>query len=136
MSIQENSSKIKINSNPLIRWIFLFSGILLTGVGILGMFLPLLPTTVFFLLAAWCYARSSEKFYNWLHKNKYFGKYFSDYSVRKGMSINSKIFALIILWVGILISIVFVTELISVRILLLIIAAGVTWHILAIKTLK
>lgn len=114
----------------------MISGLLLTGIGILGMFLPLLPTTIFFILAAWCYARSSERFYNWLHKNKYFGKYFSEYAISKGMSVNSKIVTIAVLWAGILISVFLATELIYIRIFLLLIAAGVSWHILAIKTIK
>lgn len=125
---------LKINTNPLVRWILLISGIILTGMGIAGMFLPLLPTTVFLLLAAWCFARSSEKFYKWLHKNRFFGKYLSDYSTGKGMTKRSKIFSLSFLWTGIIFSMIYATELLYVRILLLIIAIGVTWHLLAIKT--
>lgn len=124
---------LKINTNPIVRWILLASGIILTGIGIAGMFLPLLPTTVFLLLAAWCFARSSEKFHTWLHKNRYFGKYLSDYSTGKGMTIRAKVYSLIFLWVGILLSMIYATELLYVRILLLIIAIGVTWHLLAIK---
>ncbi len=127
-------SEVKIASNPLLRWVLIISGFLLTGIGIAGMFLPLLPTTVFLLLAAWCFARSSEKFYNWLHKNKYFGKYLFDYRSGKGMTIGSKIFSISVLWAGILYSIIFATELTYIRILLLLIAIGVTWHLLYIKT--
>ena len=128
------NKEIKLATNPLARWIFIVSGFVLTGIGIAGMFLPLLPTTVFLLLAAWCFARSSERFYDWLHKNKLFGKYLSDYSSGKGMTIGSKIFSIVFLWTGILYSVFFATELLYIRILLLIIAAGVSWHLLAIKT--
>ncbi|HMS35380.1 MAG TPA: YbaN family protein [Ignavibacteria bacterium] len=128
------NSELKITSNPVLRWLFIISGFLLTGIGIAGMFLPLLPTTVFLLLAAWCFARSSEKFYSWLHKNKYFGKYLSDYRSGRGMTLGSKIFSISFLWTGILYSVIFATELLYIRILLLMIAGGVTWHLLAIKT--
>ena len=134
MNKNSSNSEVKITSNPFLRWLFIISGFLLTGIGIAGMFLPILPTTVFLLLAAWCFARSSEKFYNWLHKNKFFGKYLSDYRSGRGMTLGSKIFSISFLWTGILYSVFFATELLYVRILLLLIAIGVTWHLLAIKT--
>ena len=127
-------NEIKISSNPIIRWLFVISGFILLGIGIAGMFLPVLPTTVFLLLAAWCFARSSEKFYNWLHNNKFFGKYISDYRSGKGMTAGSKIFSISFLWIGILYSVIFATSILYVKILLLLIAVGVTWHLIAIKT--
>jgi uncharacterized membrane protein YbaN (DUF454 family) len=117
-----------------LRWILIISGFVLTGIGIAGMFLPLLPTTIFLLLAAWCFARSSEKFYKWLHNNRLFGKYLSDYSSGKGMTLRSKVFSISFLWLGLILSGIFATEVLFVRILLLFIGIGVTWHLLAIKT--
>lgn len=134
MNNKANIESVNINTNPVLRWILIVSGIILVGIGILGMFLPLLPTTIFFLLAAWCFARSSEKFYIWLHGNRFFGKYLTDYRNGNGMTLKSKIFSLSILWISIGYSAFFATELIYVRILLFLIAAGVTWHLLAIKT--
>lgn len=136
MSQNENIDEIKISANPFVRWILLISGTILLAIGILGMFLPLLPTTIFFILAAWCYARSSEKFYHWLHNNKYFGKYLSNYRRGNGMTVKSKVISLSILWAGIGYSALFATSNLYVRILLFLIAAGVTWHLLAIKTMK
>lgn len=129
-------NELNISGKPIVRIILLIAGFLLVGIGILGMFLPLLPTTIFFLLAAWCFARSSEKFHKWLHKNKLFGKYLSDYRIKKGMTLGSKIYSISFLWIGIFASIIFATKLIYIRILLIAIAVGVTWHIAAIKTIK
>ncbi|HMQ68439.1 MAG TPA: YbaN family protein [Ignavibacteria bacterium] len=129
-----DEKQLKISSNPFLRWLLIISGFVLTGIGIAGMFLPLLPTTIFLLLAAWCFARSSEKFYKWLHNNRFFGKYLSDYSSGRGMTLRSKIFSITFLWAGILFSVFYATEVFYVRILLLTIAIGVTWHLLAIKT--
>lgn len=125
---------LKISSNPAVRIIFLAAGTILVGIGILGMFLPLLPTTIFFILAAWCFARSSEKFHFWIHNNRFFGKYLSDYMQNKGMTLRSKLFSISFLWAGILISVLFATDILYIRILLLLIAAGVTWHLISIKT--
>jgi uncharacterized membrane protein YbaN (DUF454 family) len=112
------------------------SGVILVGIGILGMFLPLLPTTIFFILAAWCFARSSEKFYYWLHHNRLFGKYLSNYRSGNGMTARSKIFSISFLWAGILASAIWGTQNLYVRILLLAIAVGVSWHLITIKTAK
>ncbi|HAY34534.1 MAG TPA: YbaN family protein [Ignavibacteria bacterium] len=128
------TTEYNISRNSFFRWILLLSGIILTSIGILGIFVPLLPTTIFFILAAWCFARSSEKFHKWLHNNKYFGKYLNDYSSGRGMTLNSKIFSITFLWIGILASALLLTDLLYIRILLIIIAVGVTWHLVTIKT--
>jgi uncharacterized membrane protein YbaN (DUF454 family) len=133
---KENSDQLDINQSRVLRWILVVSGIIFVGVGVLGMFLPLLPTTIFFLLAAWCFARSSRKFYHWLHNNKLFGKYLTAYRQGDGMTLISKVISLGILWLSIGYSIAYATELLYVRILLAAIAIGVTWHLLTIKTAK
>lgn len=131
-----NKQQFRPHTNPMMRWIFIISGVVLVGIGILGMFLPLLPTTIFFILAAWCFARSSEKYYRWIHTNKYFGKYLSDYQSGKGMPIKSKIFSIAFLWAGLLVSFFLLTDNLYIRILLAAIGIGVSWHIIYIKTAK
>ena len=128
--------EIKITRNRLLRWIFIITGTFLVGIGILGIFLPVLPTTIFFILAAACYARSSEKFYIWLMHNKYFGKYIRNYKMGNGMTISSKIVTIAFLWITILISAFYMTDNFYVRIVLILIAVGVTIHLLWIKTYK
>ena len=131
-----NPVEINIHQNPFVKWSLIICGIVLVGIGILGMFLPLLPTTIFFILAAWCFARSSERFYIWLHTNRLFGKYLRNYRTNNGMTLNSKIFSISFLWLGIIASAVWGTHNLYVRILLIAIAVGVTWHLAAIKTIK
>jgi uncharacterized membrane protein YbaN (DUF454 family) len=126
-------SEVKISHRPIVRWTLMAAGTILVGIGILGIFLPLLPTTVFFLMAAWCYARSSQKFYDWLHKNRLFGKYLKNYREGRGISRSSKISTIVVLWGGILYSI-FVTHSIPVQLVLAAIAVGVTIHIVMIPT--
>jgi len=130
------NEEVSIHQNPVIRWIFLIGGFVLVGIGILGMFLPLLPTTIFFILAAWCFARSSSKFHHWLHNNRFFGKYLTNYRAKGGMTKGSKIFSIAILLLGIGSSMLFATQNLYIRILLAVIAIGVTWHLLAIKTIS
>lgn len=135
-NLNENSPKVNMNihKNPVVRWVFLISGFILVGVAVLGMFLPLLPTTIFLILAAWCFAKSSEKFHSWIHHNRWFGRYLRDYRTGRGMTLRSKVTSLSMLWIGIGISGVLLTDNLFVRILLAAVAVGVTWHLLYIKT--
>jgi uncharacterized membrane protein YbaN (DUF454 family) len=128
-------TKVRKENSDLKRWILLISGSLFLGLGILGMFLPILPTTPFLLLAAACYARSSERFYHWLLNNRWFGKHIRNYREGKGLSLKIKILVLVMLWAAIGYS-SFLLPFLWVRILLIIIAIGVTLHILSIRTLK
>jgi len=111
-------------------------GTLFVMLGIIGIFLPLLPTTPFLLLAAFCYAKSSQRFYDWLMTNRWCGSYIKNYRERRGISLKIKILSISMLWITIAISAVFAVKLLTVRVVLFLIVAGVTWHILSFKTLK
>ncbi|MCJ7814274.1 MAG: YbaN family protein [Candidatus Atribacteria bacterium] len=129
------NDKRQITSN-LSRWVLIIIGSFFTGLGILGIFLPLLPTTPFLLLAAACYIRSSERFYNWLINNKWLGNYIKNYLEGKGVSLKAKVFSISLLWITIGYSAVFIVNTFPIRIILILIAIGVTIHILSIRTLK
>jgi len=111
-------------------------GSLCVGLGILGIFLPLLPTTPLLLLAAACYARSSEKFHAWLLHNRWFGDYVSNYLEGKGVPLRVKALSLSLLWMTIGYSAVFAVRTLLVRVILILIALGVTAHILSIRNLR
>ena len=123
-----------ITLNQLFKWILMIAGTISVGLGILGIFLPILPTTPFLLLAAACYARSSKRFYDWLITNKLFGSYIKNYRDGKGVPLKVKIFTISFLWITIMFSVFFIIQIYWVRILLFFIAIGVTIHILTIKT--
>jgi len=57
----------------MMRHLLFILGWLLFAVGFVGVFVPVLPTTVFMLLALWCFSRSSDRFHNWLYTHKHFG---------------------------------------------------------------
>ncbi|ROL58086.1 DUF454 domain-containing protein [Bacteroidetes/Chlorobi group bacterium MS-B_bin-24] len=118
------------------RVFFLVSGFVSLGLAILGIFLPVLPTTPFLLLSAYCFSRSSKKWHQWLIKHKHFGKIIRDYNERRGVSLKIKIFAISFLWITILFSVVVVVEPIVLDFLLITIATFVTIHILKLQTLR
>ena len=135
--IEETSSeKIKRISDRLLRGTLIVLGTCFTGLGILGVFLPLLPTTPFLLLAAACYARSSKRFYYWLLNNRLFGSYIKNYHEGRGISLKLKVITLALLWGTTTYSAFFVVDALYWRIILLVIAVGVTIHILKTRTLR
>ena len=103
-----SSNRIKKAPNRLIKWLLIGVGTFFVGLGIIGIILPILPTTPFLLLATACYARSSEKFYNWLLNNKWVGKYIKNYREGKGISLKAKISVISLLWTVITFSAFFV----------------------------
>ena len=118
------------------RRLLIGAGTLSTGLGIIGVFIPILPTTPFLLLAAACYMRSSERSYQWLINNRIFGAYVRNYIEGKGMPIRTKIFTILLLWLAIGLSITFGVQNIVIRIVLICVAIGVTVHIGLIKKRK
>ncbi|MEE4177016.1 MAG: YbaN family protein [Bacteroides sp.] len=111
-------------------------GIVSLALGLLGIPLPLLPTTPFLLLSAWFFARSSERFYQWLLNHRYFGKNIRNYRNKGGVSLGVKIWAIALLWTTILFSVICVVSQWWVRGILLVIAIGVTIHIGLLKTIR
>ena len=119
------------------KYLFIASGIVSLTLGVLGIFLPLLPTTPFLLLSAFLFARSSEKLHSWLLNHKIFGKYIRDFLQDRSIPLRVKIISISMLWTTIIGSIIFAANGKSgLQILLLVIAAGITVHILNYKTKK
>jgi uncharacterized membrane protein YbaN (DUF454 family) len=119
-------------SEKLKRQLLMASGTLSLAVGIAGIIIPLLPTTPFLLLAAGCYLRSSQKFYNWLMGNRWLGAYIRNYIEGRGMPLKVKLFTIALLWATIGVSI-WLTARPIVTIILLIVAVGVSLHIIFIR---
>ena len=116
--------------------LMIFFGTVFVGLGVIGMFLPLVPTTVFLLLAAYCYSRSSDRFHTWLLTNRWCGRYITDYQDGKGMTAAHKAKAILLLWGSIGFSIWLVGGRFWLTLLLAAIAAGVTAHLLWIRTYR
>lgn len=129
-------TKEKAATGKWLRLLLIAAGTVFVGLGVVGIFIPILPTTPFLLLAAACYARSSHRFYHWLLTNRWFGTYIDNYRQKRGMPLKLKIITVALLWLTIGLSIVFAVQSLTVRVILVIIAIGVSAHILSIKTMK
>ena len=110
---------------PRLRIVFIGLGSLCVGLGALGVFLPILPTTPFLLLAAAAYLRGSERFHHWLVTHPILGRYISYYRSGHGMPLAAKILTIAVLWISIALSILAVPRT-SVRLALGAVAIGVT----------
>lgn len=99
------------------------------GLGVLGMFLPLLPTTPFLLLAAACYARSSQRFHTWLLTNRLCGEYIRNYHQANGIPLKQLAVILTTLWLTIGATAIFFATAWWARLILLCVAVGVTIHL-------
>jgi len=104
-------------------------GCLAVALGILGIFLPLLPTTPFLLLASACFARGSTRLHNWLQTNKVFGKYLRDYENGKGIPLRGKVWVLIFMWGSMSYSIWRLHDRLALQILVALIGTGVTIYL-------
>lgn len=104
--------------------------------GIIGIALPILPTTPFLLLSSFLFLKSSERLYNWLLNNKILGQYIKDFQIEKSIPLKVKISSISLLWITISTSAIFFIHIIWLKLLLFAIAIGVSIHILHYKTKK
>ncbi|MDR0436718.1 MAG: YbaN family protein [Bacteroidales bacterium] len=117
-----------------LKVLYIILGSISLALGTLGIFLPLLPTVPFYLLTAWCYMRGSQKMYDKVMSNKYFGTIVRDFQEHKSISLKTKIISISTLWCSILLSAFLAISIWWVRLLLFAIAIGVTIHILSFRT--
>lgn len=118
------------------QFLYVVAGTVALGLGLIGIVLPLLPTTPLLLLAAFCYARGSERFYLWLMTNRYIGGYIRAWRENRGIPLRVKVYVIALLWVVMGLTIVFVIPLAAVRVLLALIGIGVTIYLVQLPTLK
>ena len=122
--------------NRFTQGLLIIIGTIFVVLGILGIFLPLLPTTPFLLLGASCYVKGSERLYSWLINNRFLGVYIKNYREKKGIPMKAKIIAISMLWITMSYTLFFVVSNTYIRAILLFIAAGVTWHVASQKTVQ
>lgn len=127
------SAELNITSNKLLRVIWLALGFIFTALGIIGAFLPVMPTTVFLLIAAYFFARSSPRFYNQLLNNQQFGPLIRDWRAGRGIPLRAKILAISMIVISITSSILIVT-LTAIKLLLAVIGVSVSTYLITRPT--
>lgn len=117
------------------KYVLIVLGSLSLTLGIVGIFIPVLPTTPFLLLASFCYIRSSKHLYNWLINHKVIGEYIFNYMTYRAVKLSTKIGALLFLWISLIVSMIFVSNL-HLRLFLFAVGVGVSIHLYSLKTLN
>ena len=113
---------------------YLVLGTVSLALGVVGIILPVLPTTPFILLTAWCYFRGSPKLHKWLIEHPRLGPLVEEYSDDRGMRKESKVKAIIMTWVAVLLTAVFILDTIQLRALVIGLAGIGTIFMLRLKT--
>ncbi len=119
--------------SPPLRWLLLGAGLVAVVLAVVGIFLPVLPTVPFLLLAVACFARSSERFYTWLLEHNHLGPIVRPYLQGDGIPRKNKVRAIVLIWLSIGLS-VFLLNLFWVKAVLVGIAATVTIYLLKLPT--
>lgn len=124
-----------MNRNALKKMLLIISGSVSLALGIIGIIVPVLPTTPFLLLSCFCYLKSSKKLYDWLMHHKVLGTYIYNYVTYKAVTKKTKIMAIVMLWISLTLSILLIPNL-HLRLVLLAVGIGVTAHLLFMKTIR
>ncbi len=118
------------------KWILTILGLLALGLGILGIFLPVLPTTPLLLLAAALFLRSNRGLYDWLLNHPRLGPYIRNFMEYKAIPLKIKVLSVTLVWITLLNCAIFVADHWAFRLFFIVLAAAITVHILSYKTLK
>ena len=128
---------MNINNNSVIRYFWLVIGILLSTIGLIGIIVPGLPTTPIMILSAACFFRSSEKLYNWVLNNKYYGHHVKNFREGRGMPKKAKYMAITCMWVFVSISVLFgiPDHMLMIKIITVLGAATGTGYVISLRTM-
>lgn len=110
-------------------------GSLFVLLGVIGLLLPVVPTTPFLIVAGICYIKSSDNLYNRLIRTRYFGPQIKSYVEHRSLTKKTKIVSILLLWIPTLITVIFIANNIYVRMFSLSFVTIVTWHILSLNTI-
>ena len=127
-------TQMHVSRSRLVKGLLIAAGTVSVGLGVLGILLPIVPTTPFLLLAAACYAHSSERFYVGLLTNRYFGKYIRDWRENRGLTLAMKLWIIFVMAATMGVSAVFFMPLVSVKILLGVVGTGVSIYVWRLPT--
>lgn len=120
--------------NAFLRWILILCGWLAVAGGVIGIFLPLLPTVPFLLLAVACFSKSSERFHRWLVEHNYLGPLLRDYLRGAGIPLRAKTIAIGMVWVSFPATTILFVRDFWLKAVLIAVAVGVTLYLLSLPT--
>lgn len=126
-----NNNHVK---SAFLRWLLISCGWIFIVCGVIGIFLPIVPTVPFLLLAVACFARSSERFHRWLVEHNHLGPLLRDYLKGAGIPLRAKRAAICMVWVSFPASAYMFAEAFWLKILLLSTAAAITLYLLSLPT--
>ena len=118
------------------RWLLTILGMISLGLAVLGIFLPVLPTTPLLLLAAALFLRSNKGLYDWLLNHPRLGPYITNFMVHRSIPLKIKVISVSMVWVTLLNCAIFVAEHWLFRLFFILLATAITIHILSYKTQK
>ncbi|MBL8967254.1 MAG: DUF454 family protein [Spirochaetaceae bacterium] len=120
----------------ILNQVFVLLGILALALALVGLLLPLLPTTPLLLLATACFARGSSRLHGLLLRNKLFGAHLRAYKEEGAVTVRTKILSIIFLWTATGSSAFLATDDLRLRLLLLAVCVIVTTHLMRLKPLS
>lgn len=118
------------------RYILISIGLIFVAIGLIGVFVPGLPTTIFMILAAYCFVRSNEKLYNWVVNNKMFGSKVKHFLETKTIPLRGKIHSISAMWLMVILSLLLLKNSFVIKIIVIIAALIGTIVILSFPTAK
>tara|TARA_A100001037_G_C14893431_1_gene519496 strand:+ start:282 stop:683 length:402 start_codon:yes stop_codon:yes gene_type:complete len=124
-------------TNSLYRILWLIFGLTFSGIGMVGIIIPGLPTTIFMILAVACFYRSSQRLYDWVINHKYFGEHVKNYREGRGMPRKAKFTAFLFMWGFVIFSVLFgiPDNMVMIKVITIIGAAIGTGYILSLRTI-
>jgi uncharacterized membrane protein YbaN (DUF454 family) len=120
----------------MMRGAYIIAGTIALIIGAIGVFLPVIPTTPLVLLAAACYYRGSDRLHAWILSSRWFGETIKNYQEGRGLTRDTKLRAVSMMWVMILISAWFFVSSLFVRVAMICVAIGVTVYLVRLPTLE
>jgi uncharacterized membrane protein YbaN (DUF454 family) len=123
-------------SGKMMRGIYIIVGTIALVIGAIGLFLPVIPTTPLVILAAACYYRGSKRLHAWILSSRWFGETIKNYQAGRGLTRDTKVRAIFLMWTTIIISAWFFVSNPFVRVAIICVAVGVTVYLVRLPTLE
>ncbi|MBJ6752546.1 YbaN family protein [Geomonas anaerohicana] len=132
--MQHRHLKVRLVKSEWLRYLLIGTGLLSLAAGVVGLFLPLVPTVPFLIVAVICFSRSSQRFHSWLVKHRHFGPVVKEYLVHGSVPLRAKCLAIGAIWISFPVTAFVVVAATWLRILLISIAACATLYLLMLPT--